>query len=196
MEFKDYSVAQQEPNEVMSPKSNTYKQDISISKTGDGESKIITKVNENKKTKTKKTKKDIADKYQKNIRADFLYAKIHRARVTDSNLNYIGSISLDSGLMKASGILEGMKVEILNINNGERFSTYAIKANSSQDNTKGDEKYKAATVCLNGAAARKVQTGDIIIIIAYANIKIKHASKIKPRVVFVDSDNMITEIQE
>ncbi|RDU73845.1 aspartate 1-decarboxylase [Helicobacter aurati] len=130
------------------------------------------------------------------MRADFLYAKIHRATVTDSNLNYIGSISLDSRLMKASGILEGMKVEIVNINNGERFSTYAIEANSCSKKSKNTQEEQMATVCLNGAAARKVQQGDIIIILAYANVKLKYAKKIKPKIVFVDSCNMITTTQE
>ncbi|WP_181882347.1 aspartate 1-decarboxylase [Helicobacter didelphidarum] len=109
-----------------------------------------------------------------------LYAKIHRAVVTDANLNYVGSISLDSKLMEQSGILEGMRVDILNINNGERFNTYAITAKSG-----------SGIVCLNGAAARKVQKGDIIIIIAYANMKLKHAKVFKPKIVFVDSKNRI-----
>lgn len=195
-------MAQQKSNEVIYPQPNTYTQykDVRGEKSKIGtESKANekSKKNENKlnnKSKVKNIKNDIMNKYQKNIRADFLYAKIHRATVTDSNLNYMGSISLDSTLMNASGILEGMKVDILNINNGERFSTYAIKVSSN--NTNGNNKNKAATVCLNGAAARKVQAGDTIIIIAYANIKMKHASKIKPKVVFVDSNNMITEIQE
>lgn len=113
---------------------------------------------------------------------DVLYAKIHRASVTDANLNYVGSISLDKELMEASGIIEGMKVDIVNINNGERFSTYVIEAAP-----------KSGIVCLNGAAARKVQKGDIVIIIAYASMKMKHAKAFQPKVVLVDSNNHIIE---
>ncbi|RDU66561.1 aspartate 1-decarboxylase [Helicobacter didelphidarum] len=128
----------------------------------------------------KKSKKKIKEKTAQKCRVEMLYAKIHRAVVTDANLNYVGSISLDSKLMEQSGILEGMRVDILNINNGERFNTYAITAKSG-----------SGIVCLNGAAARKVQKGDIIIIIAYANMKLKHAKVFKPKIVFVDSKNRI-----
>lgn len=119
---------------------------------------------------------------QKNFHIEVMYAKIHRAKVTDANLNYVGSISLDKKLMEAAGIIEGMKVDIVNINNGERFSTYVIEAAA-----------KSGIVCLNGAAARKVQKGDIVIIIAYASMKMKHAKDFKPQVVLVDSKNRIVE---
>ena len=124
--------------------------------------------------------KDMKKKVLQNLRVDILYAKIHRASVTDANLNYVGSISIDKVLMKQCGILEGMKVEILNVNNGERFNTYAIYA-----------KKNSGIICLNGAAARRVQKGDIIIIIAYANVELKYAKKIKPKIIFVDSKNRI-----
>ena len=88
---------------------------------------------------------------------EFLYAKIHRATVTDANLNYVGSITIDKALLEASKIKVGQKVEILDINNGERFSTYVIEGEKN-----------SGTVCLNGAAARKVQKGDKVIIVAYA----------------------------
>ncbi|EEO23778.1 aspartate 1-decarboxylase [Helicobacter bilis ATCC 43879] len=122
------------------------------------------------------------DKIQKGCYVEMMYAKIHRAVVTDANLNYVGSISIDESIMESSGIIEGMKVDIVNVNNGERFSTYAIKA-----------KAKSGTMCLNGAAARKVQKGDIVIIIAYASMKMKYAKDFKPQVVLVDSKNRIVE---
>lgn len=126
--------------------------------------------------------KQSSNKNTKKLSVTMLYAKIHRAVVTDANLNYIGSISIDEALMEESGILEGMQVEILNINNGERFSTYAIKA-----------KRNSGDICLNGAAARKVQKGDIVIIVAYATMKLKHAKSFKPKIVFVDSNNQKIE---
>ncbi|MDY5184787.1 aspartate 1-decarboxylase [Helicobacter trogontum] len=111
-----------------------------------------------------------------------MYAKIHRAIVTDANLNYVGSISIDESIMQSAGIIEGMKVDIVNINNGERFSTYVITAKAG-----------SGTICLNGAAARKVQKGDVVIIIAYVSMKMKDAKNFEPRVVLVDSKNCIVE---
>lgn len=84
-----------------------------------------------------------------------LYSKIHRASVSDANLNYVGSITIDKELVEAAGLREGQKVDIVNINNGERFATYVIEG-------------KKGEMCLNGAAARKVQVGDKIIVMAYA----------------------------
>ena len=89
---------------------------------------------------------------------DMLYSKIHRATVTDANLNYIGSITIDEDLMKASNLRVGQKVEIVNVNNGERFATYVIKGKAGSKD-----------MCLNGAAARKVEVGDKIIVISYAS---------------------------
>ena len=112
-----------------------------------------------------------------------LYSKIHRASVTDANLNYVGSISIDTKLMQTSNLLEGQKVDIVNINNGERFSTYVIPG------TKGQ-------ICLNGAAARKAQIGDKIIIIAYANYDKNELESYKPTIVLVDDNNEIIEIKK
>jgi len=111
-----------------------------------------------------------------------LYSKIHRATVTDANLDYVGSITIDSLLIKKANMRVGQKIDIVNINNGERFSTYIIPGESG----KGD-------ICLNGAAARKVHKGDKIIIIAYAEIDINEADSLKPKIVILDDDNEIVE---
>ncbi len=116
---------------------------------------------------------------------EMFQAKIHRATVTDANLNYIGSITIDPLLLDASGLLVGQKVEILNINNGERFSTYIIKGEEGS----GD-------MCLNGAAARLVQVGDKIIVVAYASYSKEELATYKPTVVMVDDNNKITQIAE
>jgi len=114
---------------------------------------------------------------------DMLYSKIHRATVTDANLNYVGSITIDEDLLDASALIVGQKVEIVNINNGERFSTYVIKGcRGSKD------------MCLNGAAARKVEIGDKIIVIAYGSYHSDELENYKPIVVHVDDDNNIIEI--
>jgi len=111
---------------------------------------------------------------------EFLFSKIHRATVTDADLNYVGSITIDENLMKASQIREWQKVEILNINNGERFQTYAIKG-----------KADSGEICVNGAAARKVQKGDTIIIVTYAYFEAQDIKEFKPTVVLVDDNNKI-----
>ena len=118
------------------------------------------------------------------MQIDMLYSKIHRACVTDANLNYVGSITVDIELMKLAKLLPGQKVEIVNINNGERFTTYVIE---------GEEGNR--DICLNGAAARKAHVGDRIIIIAYATMSRKEAKKFKPYVVLVDENNNIDEIK-
>lgn len=110
-------------------------------------------------------------------------SKIHRARVTEANLDYVGSITIDSELMKAAGILENEKVQIVNNNNGKRFETYVIPGPA-----------KSGTICLNGAAARLVQPGDIVIVIAYGIFDMEDALKFKPDVVFVDEENRIKKI--
>ena len=112
------------------------------------------------------------------MKIEMLYSKIHRATVTDANLNYIGSITIDEDLMDKAALLEGQKVDIVNINNGERFSTYVIKGKRGNRD-----------ICLNGAAARKVHKGDKIIIIAYATMEIEEAKNYKPKVIIVDDDN-------
>jgi len=113
---------------------------------------------------------------------EMLYSKIHRATVTDANLEYVGSITIDEDLMDAAKLRVGQKVDIVNINNGERFSTYVIKGK------RGDR-----DICLNGAAARKVHKGDKIIIIAYANMQINEADNFSPSIVIVDDNNNIME---
>ena len=109
---------------------------------------------------------------------EILASKIHRAVVTDANLNYVGSISIGEELMRAANLIENQKVEILDVNNGERFATYVIKG-------------KKGEICLNGAAARKVCIGDVVIIVAYASMKFKKAKKFKPTIVHVNNKNEI-----
>lgn len=107
-------------------------------------------------------------------------SKIHRATVTEANLNYVGSITIDEALLEAANLLEGEKVQIVNNNNGERFETYVIKG-----------KRHSGTICLNGAAARKAEVGDVIIIIAYAMMTPEEAKTFKPATVFPDQNNRI-----
>jgi len=114
---------------------------------------------------------------------DMLYSKIHRATVTDANLNYVGSITVDEDLLDAASLRVGQKVEIVNVNNGERFSTYVIKG-----------KRGSKDMCLNGAAARKVEIGDKIIVIAYGSYHSDELDSYKPIVVHVDEKNNISEI--
>ena len=102
-----------------------------------------------------------------------LKSKIHRVRVTQAELNYIGSITIDQELMEAANLLEGERVQIVNINNGERFETYVIK---------GDR--KSGMICLNGPAARRVAVDDLIIIIGYGFMDFEEAKKFKPSLVF------------
>ena len=114
---------------------------------------------------------------------DMLYSKIHRATVSDANLNYVGSITIDEDLLDAAALRVGQKVEIVNVNNGERFSTYVIKG-----------KRGSKDMCLNGAAARKVEIGDKIIVIAYASYNEAELETYKPIVVHVNDNNDIIEI--
>ncbi|PAF46654.1 aspartate 1-decarboxylase [Helicobacter sp. 12S02634-8] len=118
------------------------------------------------------------------MRFEMLYSKIHRAQVTDANLNYVGSITIDKTLAQSAGLLEGMKVEILNVNNGERFSTYVILGAPD-----------SGEICLNGAAARKAQIGDIVIIVAYASYEQSELRDYAPKVVMVDACNKILSIK-
>ena len=103
-------------------------------------------------------------------------SKIHRVTVTEANLNYIGSITIDEDLMDAANIIANEKVSIVNNNNGERFETYAITGERG-----------SGVICLNGAAARLVQPGDVVIIMAYAMMEMEEARKFKPAVVFPDT---------
>ena len=109
-----------------------------------------------------------------------LKSKIHRARVTEANLYYEGSITIDVDLLKAAGILEGEKVEILNINNGQRLETYAIKGKSG-----------TGVICMNGPAARGACVGDEVIIVAYSVVDDKESQSLKPKIVEVDERNRI-----
>lgn len=108
--------------------------------------------------------------------------KIHRATVTEAELNYVGSITIDSDLLEASNILPGEKVQIVNNNNGERIETYTIKGEAG-----------SGVICLNGAAARRVQPGDKVIIISYAQMTTEEAKTFEPSVVFVNDQNKIIE---
>lgn len=110
------------------------------------------------------------------MNVEILKSKIHRVTVTEANLNYIGSITIDEDLMDAADILPGEHVYIVDNNNGERLETYAIPG-----------KRGSGTVCLNGAAARKVQPGDIVIIMAYATMPYEEARGFKPSVIFPDT---------
>lgn len=107
-------------------------------------------------------------------------SKIHRATVTEANLNYVGSITIDYNLMEAAGILPHEKVQIVNVNNGERFETYVIEGERG-----------SGQICLNGPAARKVAVGDKIIIIAYALMTYEEAKSHQPKVVFPDEQNQL-----
>ncbi|MDI5897950.1 aspartate 1-decarboxylase [Flavobacterium sp. LB2P84] len=109
-------------------------------------------------------------------------SKIHRVKVTGADLNYIGSITIDEALLEASNIIEGERVFIVNINNGERFDTYAIKGEKN-----------SGIITLNGPAARKVQKDDIIIIISYAILEFEEAKTFKPWIIFPnENDNSLT----
>lgn len=114
---------------------------------------------------------------------NILKAKIHRATVTEANINYVGSITIDRTLMKKSGIIPYEKVQVVDINNGSRLETYVIPSTNSN-----------GEICLNGAAARYVEVGDKVIIMSYCNVNEKEAINYKPTVVFVDDNNKVTEV--
>ncbi|MDR0232711.1 MAG: aspartate 1-decarboxylase [Dysgonamonadaceae bacterium] len=107
---------------------------------------------------------------------EVLKSKLHRVSVTEANLNYIGSITIDEDLMNAANLIAGEKVHVVNNNNGERFETYVIKGERG-----------SGVICLNGAAARKVQLGDIIVIMSYALMDFEEAKTFKPCIVFPDT---------
>lgn len=112
-----------------------------------------------------------------------LKSKIHRAKVVQAELDYVGSITVDPELTEAAGIFEYEKVQIADVNNGERFETYVIYGDRG-----------SGMICLNGAAARCVQKGDYVIIMAYAQVDSDEAKSLKPKVVFVDEDNKIRKV--
>ena len=109
-----------------------------------------------------------------------LKSKIHRVRVTQADLNYIGSVTIDQNLMDAANLIEHEKVQIVNLNNGERLETYVIKGRRG-----------SGTICLNGPAARKVEVDDVVIIISYALLDFEEAKKFKPFVIFPTEKNKL-----
>jgi aspartate 1-decarboxylase len=109
-------------------------------------------------------------------------SKIHRVKITQAELHYVGSITIDEDLMEAANIIENEKVQIVNINNGERLETYVIKGERGSGH-----------VCLNGPAARKAQVGDIIIIISYASMDFDEAKQHRPTIIFPDKNNKLID---
>src|SRR5438477_658102 len=116
------------------------------------------------------------------MQIQILKSKIHRVKVTEADLNYIGSITIDEDLIEASNLIENEKVEVLNINNGERFETYVIKGPRG-----------SGQICLNGPAARKALVGDIVIVVSYAIMSQEEARNFKPVLVFPDSKNKLSK---
>ncbi len=111
-----------------------------------------------------------------------LKSKIHRATVTDANINYVGSVTIDEVLMEESNLIEYEKVQVLNINNGERIETYVIKGERN-----------SGTICLNGAAARKFLPNDLVIIVSYATMDFEAAKGFKPAIAFPDAHNRLVK---
>jgi aspartate 1-decarboxylase len=111
---------------------------------------------------------------------EVLKSKIHRVAITEAELNYVGSITIDEDLMNASNLIEGEKVHVVNVNNGERLVTYVIKGPR-----------KSGIICLNGPAARKGVVGDIVIIISYASMDFEEAKKFKPTIVFPKDNRLV-----
>jgi aspartate 1-decarboxylase len=118
---------------------------------------------------------------EKAMQIEVFKSKIHRIRVTQAELHYVGSITLDEEVMEAANIIENEKVQIVNVNNGERFETYVIKGERG-----------SGTVCLNGPAARRVQVGDIIIIVSYGIMDFEKARSHTPTIVFPDDNNRVS----
>ena len=114
------------------------------------------------------------------MQIEILKSKIHRAVITEANLNYVGSLTLDENLMEAANLIENEKIQVVNVNNGERLETYIIKG-----------KRGSGIVCLNGPAARKGMTGDIVVIISYALMEFEEAKQFKPWIVFPKESNKI-----
>lgn len=111
---------------------------------------------------------------------EVLKSKIHRARITQAELHYVGSITIDEDLMEAANLIAGEKVQIVNVNNGERIETYTIKGEKG-----------SGMVCLNGPAARRAQVGDVVIIISYASMDFEEAKSFTPSIIFPDEDNKL-----
>ena len=111
------------------------------------------------------------------MQIEVLKSKIHRVKVTQADLNYVGSITIDEALMEAANMIEGEKVQIMDIDNGERFETYIIKG-----------KRESGCICLNGPAARRVQVGDVVIVASYALMDFEEAKRFRPWVIFPDTE--------
>ena len=107
---------------------------------------------------------------------EVLKSKLHRVTITEANLNYVGSLTIDEDLMDAANLVENEKIQVVNINNGERLETYVIKGERG-----------SGVICMNGAAARKVQVGDIIIILSYASMDFEEAKAFEPHIIFPDT---------
>lgn len=114
------------------------------------------------------------------MRIEILKSKIHRAKITQAELHYVGSISIDEDLMDAANLVEGEKVTVVNINNGERLDTYVIRGERG-----------SGMVCMNGPAARKAQVGDIVIVISYGSVEMEEAKKFKPSIIFPTPENKL-----
>lgn len=114
------------------------------------------------------------------MQIEIFISKIHRARVTEADLNYNGSITIDSDLLDAAGMIANQRVQVVNVNNGERLETYIIAGQRG-----------SGVICLNGPAARKAQVGDLVVIMAYAHMTPDEARVYNPRVIHVDADNKI-----
>lgn len=114
------------------------------------------------------------------MQIEILKSKIHRAVITEANLNYVGSLTLDESLMEAAGLIENEKVQIVNVNNGSRIETYLIKG-----------KRGSGVCCLNGPAARQGAVGDIVIVISYATMDFEEAKNFKPSIVFPKEGNRL-----
>ncbi|MCB0492145.1 MAG: aspartate 1-decarboxylase [Cyclobacteriaceae bacterium] len=114
------------------------------------------------------------------MRVEVLKSKIHRAKVTQAELHYVGSITIDEKLMEEANLIEGEKVQVVNVNNGERLETYVIKG-----------KMGSGIICLNGPAARKAMVGDLVVIISYASMEWEEAKSFRPSVVFPDGENRL-----
>ena len=114
------------------------------------------------------------------MRIEVLKSKIHRVKITQAELHYVGSVTIDEALMEAANLIEWEKVQVVNINNGERLETSVLKGERN-----------SGMICLNGPAARKAQVGDVVIIIAYASMELEEAKKNKPTIIFPTPDNKL-----
>ncbi len=114
------------------------------------------------------------------MQIEILKSKIHRAVITEANLNYVGSLTIDEALMEAANLIENEKIQVVNANNGERIETYIIKG-----------KRDSGVICLNGPAARKGAVGDVVVIISYAQMDFEEAKKFKPTIIFPREGNKL-----